>query len=255
MAGEQTDPGRSLADILREAGVDAPTRPGRRRRSTDPEPRDGVDPAAQRRFFPEGEPLTGPGKVVYGRRATDVVPPVLPATGTTAFARAEPTTEAIDGLRVSRKPEVPGPPSGDRRAPTTGPRTVWTEEQRAAERKRRAALAAAAAAGESLAPEEEDEEPLTGLAGVLAWLRFGLEIVAAAAVGIAVHYVFSLLWDLAPYAAVVAAPLAVTGLVGGVGWWRQRRGRGPVGLPLLLVLLFAGTLLVIVPAAGLLSPT
>ena len=49
------------------------------------------------------------------------------------------------------------------------------------------------------------------------------------------------------------APLAVAGLVAGVGAWRQRHGREPVGVRLFAVLVFAGTLLTIAPAAGLLA--
>jgi hypothetical protein len=56
-----------------------------------------------------------------------------------------------------------------------------------------------------------------------------------------------------PYVAVLLAPLAVTGLVTGVGLWRQRQGREPVGPRLLTILVFAGTLLTIAPAAGLLA--
>ena len=49
------------------------------------------------------------------------------------------------------------------------------------------------------------------------------------------------------------ATSAVTALVTGVGVWRQRQGREPVGLRLLAILVFAGTLLTIAPAAGLLA--
>jgi hypothetical protein len=45
----------------------------------------------------------------------------------------------------------------------------------------------------------------------------------------------------------------VTGLVAGVAAWRQRRGQGSLGVRLLAVLLLAGTVLVIAPAAGLLA--
>jgi ABC-type transporter Mla maintaining outer membrane lipid asymmetry permease subunit MlaE len=38
-----------------------------------------------------------------------------------------------------------------------------------------------------------------------------------------------------------------------VGLWRQRQGREPVGPRLMALLVFAGTLLTIAPAAGLLS--
>ena len=251
--GEPTDPGRSLADILREAGHEPLTKPGRRRRATDPEPVDGADPAAQRRA--PADPATGPGQVVYGRRKTDVLHPgtatLADAVASGAVFPAEPTTAAIPGLRPSRKPGVPGAARTGEFPAVTGqqPRTVWTEEQRAAERERRARVAEAEAAAAAA------EQHVGGLAAVLAWIRFAGEIVVAAALGVAVYYAFSVLWDVLPYVAVAAAPLAVTGLVAGVGVWRTRQGRGPVGLPLLAVLLFAGTLLVIVPAAGLLAAT
>ena len=53
--------------------------------------------------------------------------------------------------------------------------------------------------------------------------------------------------------AVLLAPIAVAGLVGGVSAWRQRQDREPAGVRLVAVLVFAGTLLTIAPAAGLLS--
>jgi hypothetical protein len=45
----------------------------------------------------------------------------------------------------------------------------------------------------------------------------------------------------------------LTALVAGVAAWRHRREQAQLGVPLLAVLVFAGTLLVIAPAAGLLS--
>jgi hypothetical protein len=54
---------------------------------------------------------------------------------------------------------------------------------------------------------------------------------------------------------VILAPLAVTALVAGVGAWRRRTGRDPADPRLVAVLVFAGTLLTIAPAAGLLAGT
>jgi hypothetical protein len=45
----------------------------------------------------------------------------------------------------------------------------------------------------------------------------------------------------------------VTALVAGVAAWRRRTGQGELGVRLLAVLLLAGTVLVIAPAAGLLA--
>jgi hypothetical protein len=99
----------------------------------------------------------------------------------------------------------------------------------------------------------EDDEPLTGRESVLAWARFAGELVIALAVGIGLYFAFTVLWELMPYVALVAAPAAVTALVAGVAAYRQRRGQGTLGVRLLAVLLLAGTVLVIAPAAGLLA--
>jgi hypothetical protein len=91
--------GRSLAEILREAGIEAP-RSGRRQRRWD-DPDDDVVP--QRRA---GPPRTD--DAAFGRRASDVrvadesMPRRRPAP--------EPSTAAIPNLRgPSRTPDVPGP--------------------------------------------------------------------------------------------------------------------------------------------------
>jgi hypothetical protein len=87
----------------------------------------------------------------------------------------------------------------------------------------------------------------------LAWLRFGGELVIAAAVGVGIYFAFTVLWQMLPHLAVLVAPLAVTGLVAGVSVWRQRLGHAQVGARLLAVLVFAGTLLTVLPAAGLIT--
>jgi hypothetical protein len=87
----------------------------------------------------------------------------------------------------------------------------------------------------------------------LAWLRFAGELVIALAVGIGVYFAATVLWENIPYLAVVLVPVAVTGLVAGVGAWRARMGRDPIGPWLLAVLVLAGTLLTIVPAASVIA--
>jgi hypothetical protein len=87
----------------------------------------------------------------------------------------------------------------------------------------------------------------------LAWLRFAGELVIALAVGIGVYFAATVLWENIPYLAVVLVPVSVTGLVTGVGAWRARMGREPVGALLLAVLVLAGTLLTIVPAASVIA--
>ena len=103
-------------------------------------------------------------------------------------------------------------------------------------------------------PDQAGGEPdATPRESALAWLRFGGELVIALAVGVGVYFAATVLWEIVPHVAVLLAPLAVTGLVTAVGVWRQRQGREPVGARLLAVLVFAGTLLTIAPAAGLLA--
>jgi hypothetical protein len=101
--------------------------------------------------------------------------------------------------------------------------------------------------------ELDDDLDATPRESALAWLRFAGELVIALAAGVGVYLAATLLWENLPYLAVLLAPLAVTGLVAGVGVWRQRMGREPVGPWLLAILVLAGTLLTIAPAAGLLA--
>jgi hypothetical protein len=103
------------------------------------------------------------------------------------------------------------------------------------------------------ADDLQDDHDATPRESALAWLRFAGELVIALAVGVGVYFAATVVWEIVPHVAVLLAPLAVAGLVTGVGVWRQRQGRGPVGVRLLAVLVFAGTLLTIAPAAGLLA--
>ncbi|UOY00957.1 DUF2157 domain-containing protein [Blastococcus sp. PRF04-17] len=270
--------GRSLAEILREAGIESANRAARRRSWDDPE-ETGI---RQRR----AEAAAADGMAGrYGRRRSDQGgdPPVAerrqserraPAVDRRAAVPerreagerrdlperrqprrpADPSTAAIPGLRPDRKPGVPsgatstgmasGPvPSLPRQSsgrvasrpieshPSTGPIPVVRPEH----------------------IEDLDDDDATPQESALAWLRFAGELVIALAAGVGVYFAATVLWDTVPHLAVLLAPLAVTGLVAGVGVWRQRQGREPVGLRLLAVLVFAGTLLTIAPAAGLLA--
>jgi hypothetical protein len=100
---------------------------------------------------------------------------------------------------------------------------------------------------------DADELDSTPRESALAWLRFAGELVIALAAGVGIYFTATLLWENVPYLAVLLVPLAVTGLVAGVGAWRHRQGREPVGPRLLAVLVIAGTLLTIAPAASLLA--
>ncbi|MGY1590380.1 hypothetical protein ACI79D_00230 [Geodermatophilus sp. SYSU D00708] len=253
--------GRPLADILREAGLDSPR--GRRRRGDD-EPDTGVrqrgtggdrgtDTGVRRRAADARTGDTGRvgPRTPSGRRTSDHTgdpAPPSPQPDRRAVGEAGPSTAAIPGLRPSRKPGVPGT--------TTTP---------AAGRGSVAARGAGPATGPSTGPipvaRADDDAPLLEdealgpKEGALAWLRFGGELVVALAVGVGIYFLFTVLWELLPYLAVVLAPLAVAGLVAGVGAWRQRQDKEHLGVRLVGILVFAGTLLTIAPAAGLLSGT
>ncbi len=246
--------GRPLADILREAGVESPTR-GRRRRGEELE-----DTGVRQRG--SGDTGRVADRTQFGRRAGDrpgsragdrvreqIEDAAAPAPERRVGRRQpEPSTAAIPGLRPSGKPGRPAAAGATRegtvrerapRAPTAGadpgPRTgpipvVRTDDPPLLE-------------DEGLAPRE----------GALAWLRFGGELVLALAAGVGIYFLFTVLWQQLPYVAVLLAPVAVAGLVGGVSAWRQRQDREPAGARLVAVLVFAGTLLTIAPAAGLLS--
>ena len=253
--GERRDPetgGRPLADILREAGVESPTR-GRRRRGDELEDTgvrqrgtgDTGRVADRPEFGRRASDRTGsrPGDRVRDR-IEDAAPPVPERRA--GRRQPEPSTAAIPGLRPSRKPGVPaagaahegtGPERAPRvraAAPDPEPRTgpipvVRTDDPPLLD--------------EGLGPRE----------GVLAWLRFGGELVLALAAGVGIYFLFTALWQQLPYVAVLLAPVAVAGLVGSVSAWRQRQDREPAGVRLVAVLVFAGTMLTIAPAAGLLA--
>ncbi|PRY52130.1 hypothetical protein LY71_101507 [Geodermatophilus tzadiensis] len=265
MAHPRNDPetgGRPLADILREAGIEAP-RSVRRRRGEET----GETPIRQRRREADtdaGADRPNPGRRIgdtgrvseTGRLSRDtgrVADAPHPArtdrdtgrvprdtgrvsrdtgrvTGRGAAAATgavEPSTAAIPGLRpTGGKPGVPGAP-----APATGPIPVVRGDEAAV----------------------LEDEPLGAKEGVVAWLRFAGELVLALAAGVGIYFLATVVWEQVPQVAVVLVPLAVTGLVAGVAAWRQRTGREPVGVRLVAVLVFAGTLLTIAPAAGLLA--
>jgi hypothetical protein len=294
--------GRSLAEILREAGIEAP-RSGRRRRWDDPADT-GIRQRGSGGAPPEGRPS-------FGRRRSDL------EAAESAPARErqpapEPSTAAIPGLRPERTPGVPGvsaqataTPVRERRPTERGAPERETADRRAPEREtadRRAAERRPGERPDRRPGERPDRRPADGADGrpdrrtpgtertakrtrtqardqdehlstgpipvvhpedleeaspresALAWLRFAGELVIALAAGVGIYFMFNVLWENLPYLAVLLAPFAVTALVGGVTFWRQRMGHEPVGAKLLVVLVFAGTLLTIVPAAQLLNP-
>ena len=263
--------GRSLAEILREAGIESANRAARRRSWDDPE-ETGI---RQRRAE-----AAAAGRPDLGRRKSDRSldePPAVPerrmaperrtaadrrpAADPREMRRPEPgpTTAAIPGMRPDRKPGVPvvgtlaSGPVQTRRAAEPPP-------QRATDRSARPAAPVESHPSTGPIPvvrpeqfDDADDLDATPQESALAWLRFAGELIIALAAGVGVYFAATLLWENIPHVAVLLAPLAVTALVMGVNLWRQRQGREPVGPRLLAILVFAGTLLTIAPAAGLLA--
>jgi hypothetical protein len=289
--------GRSLAEILREAGIENASRQSRRRKWDDP------DEAGLRQRRAEAAAAERDG---YGRRKSDLSfdeppPPLRDSTPPPPRAAAalrdaaplrdsappverrqrprrppDPSTAAIPGLRPDRKPGVPGAgampsgpvPSGPVHSGSwhTGPVSSGATAQRAPQRSPQRAsdptVPPRSARDDEhfstgpipvVRPEDLQDDDATPRESALAWLRFAGELLIALAAGIGIYFTATLLWDNVPYLAVLLVPVAVTGLVSGVGAWRQRQGREPVGPRLLAVLVIAGTLLTIAPAAGLLA--
>jgi hypothetical protein len=269
--------GRSLAEILREAGIESANRAARRRSWDDPE-ETGI---RQRRA--EAAAADGAaGRTGQNRRrsdASDAPPPAVERRQQPDRRQSRPQlpdshTAAIPGIRPDRKPGVPAAapmpsaPVPVRERPARE-RPVREEALREGSVRRRRAEPPPQRAGSRAA--REPDHPSTGPIPVvrpgqldpdvdetpqesaLAWLRFAGELVIALAAGVGVYFAATVLWEIVPHVAVLLAPLAVTGLVTGVGVWRQRQGREPIGARLLAILVFAGTLLTIAPAAGLLA--
>jgi hypothetical protein len=265
--------GRSLAEILREAGIESANRAARRRSWDDPE-ETGIrqrraEAAAARR------PDLGRRKSDRDDEPVDAAPPVPERRAVGRNPAPDPSTAAIPGMRPDRKPGVPAgtahpsaplPPMRERRTPEPEPERERQRErgdrrpaQRVAERPvRRPAVDQHPNTGPIpvVRPDDfadADDLDSTPQESALAWLRFAGELIIALAAGVGVYFAATLLWENIPHLAVLLAPVAVTALVSGVGMWRQRQGRDPVGPRLLAILVFAGTLLTIAPAAGLLA--
>ena len=261
--------GRSLAEILREAGIESAARAQRRRRWDDPE-ETGI---RQRRAEAASAARAGE----YGRRRSDQLDErpeprperrMTPERRTPAepreFRRPEPgpTTAAIPGMRPDRKPGVPvGGTMASAPVPVRERRDPESMPQRAAQRAPQRSTSRPVehpqtgpipVVGPDDIAADLDDDAGPG-ESALAWLRFAGELVIALAAGVGVYFAATVLWEMVPHVAVLLAPLAVTGLVAGVGMWRQRQGREPIGPRLLAILVFAGTLLTIAPAAGLLA--
>jgi hypothetical protein len=213
------------------AGLAGPASPVR-----EPAPAQVPSPApsrATRDSAAERMSSTGP----VGGRADVAPPPVRHGRRKSDTGASETTDEPIAprgrGPSTSAIPSLGAARRQAEAHPVTGPIPVQNGARRSA--------------------ADEPEEPLTGRESAVAWARFAGELVVALAVGVGLYFAFTVLWELMPYVALVAAPVTVTALVAGVAAWRQRQGQGALGVRLLAVLLLAGTVLVIAPAAGLLA--
>jgi hypothetical protein len=268
--------GRSLAEILREAGIERANRANRRRSWDDPD-----ETAIRQRRAEAAADRSNTGG--FGRRKSDFAERLeaeaagakaagAPAAGAPPVERRqsrrpvpEPSTAAIPGLRPDRKPGVPHPsgplPSGpipplrERRSAEEVPSARERGAPRSTATRRPVAEDHPSTGPIPVVRPEDIEEDLdaTPKESALAWLRFAGELVIALAAGVGVYFAATLLWEQLPHLAVFLAPLAVAALVAGVSMWRQRQGREPIGPRLLALLVFAGTLLTIAPAAGLLA--
>ncbi|MGY1718525.1 hypothetical protein ACI799_04025 [Blastococcus sp. SYSU DS0753] len=252
--------GRSLAEILREAGIESAARTARRRRVEDED-----DTGIRQRRADAGADRSG-----YGRRRSDMqLPEPAPARshGARASGRAaDPVTAAIPGLRPDRKPGVPHPSgpvpplrrpaeaAGAQRTATRRPaREASVTDAPATEKSSRDGVPSTGPIPVVRAGDPDADLDVTPRESALAWLRFAGELVIALAAGVGIYFAATVLWEMIPHLAVFLAPLAVAGLVSGVNVWRERQGAEPVGARLLAVLVFAGTLLTIAPAATLLA--
>jgi hypothetical protein len=248
--------GRSLAEILREAGIESAARTARRRRADDDDT--GI---RQRR----ADAAAAADRSGYGRRRSDLQgspsAPARPSPPGVEHAPAGPSTAAIPGLRPDRKPGVPQPsvPVAPMHRSAESAGTRRSAAHAGVRAGGRGATGTAPRVGDStgpipiVRPDGGDDVQATPRESALAWLRFAGELVIALAAGVGIYFAATVLWEMVPQLALLLAPLAVTGLVAGVNLWRQRQGSEPVGARLLAVLVFAGTLLTIAPAASLLG--
>lgn len=239
---------RTLADVLREAGIEPVGRGGRRRRAdpaqaefdAGPEPRPDVLPSAARhadRAAPErGE--SGPDGVAE---------PALPRR----HRRRKPDPEA----EPERGPE---PVAAVSMAGTRGRHgAVRSGTGRSATDP---AVIRSGAAGHAR-PYEDPPAPAVVAAdgrqaprrAGLGWLLFAVELIVASVLGVLIWYAFTVLWELYPYAAAVAAPLVLTGVVLAGQQVRRWHAQEPLGMSATAGLLLVAAFLVVLPAAAVLA--
>lgn len=228
----------SVADLLREAGIDE-SRPRRHRRKLDdadspvelpaaiePEPEPDPDPEPDPEPEPEPEPVRGPSPEPEPEHSPEPETEPEPdndreAPEDRALADAHDDGDSIDSTGV-----VSDNPSGESAA--THRRAESAPEQARRQREHSGAVHWALAVG---------------------------EVLLAVVIGVGLSYVFRLMWDIAPYGAAILAPVVICAVVGIVGFSRKKMGLGAIPLTLLLLVLFVTSLLVVLPAAWVLTAT
>lgn len=260
---------RGLADILREAGISPAGAGGRRRRRDDTEtvtdegaPAVGnADSSATAQSARADEPADRDtptdvgGLTSYFLGRGDAVAP-----GSGAGGAAPPRTDTgpvpiygwvPPGTDLPETSVPPPSPALARSAPTTtepppGPRSSEVGSTAVTAHPKRSPSRFARAPAED--PDEADSA-VAPRSGAVGWAIFAVELLASLGLGVAAWYAFSALWELLPFVAAFAGPLVVTGLVAVAGALRARTGRNQLDLPTLCMLVFAGTVLVVLPAA------
>lgn len=254
-----TSSGRRLADILSEAGIDPALRSGRRRRRADPEDElPDADPVEPERPRTDTAPVLGPGWSSAPTSWPVKPPPAAPAhaqPGAAPVSRVDMLTPAAPAAPTSHALVSPSPLRSPSALSSGSPTDQDADREHGPALEPAPALERGPDLGPDLDPDLDPREPTPGaVAGALSWAILLVELLASLGLGIGAWYAFSALWNLLPYVAAFAGPLVVTGLVAVAGALRARTGRNPLGLPTLCILVFAGTVLVILPAATLIVP-
>jgi len=266
-AVDEPEPGsqRTLADILREAGIEPAGRGGRRRRA---EASEGTGPE------PDGSQWSSPPTARHGRTAPtepgDVGPTGAEGAGHQRHPRSQPERPAI-ALRdpdttVGSEPDTDPTPDPDAEPRTEEFEVVAPPEPPAGFELRTSPAVATSAPprgrgrhgadsgdrGRIEQAGEDGPEPSRHGAAV-GWLILATELLAAAVLGVVIWYAFSLLWELYPYIAAVAAPVVLAGLVLAGQLLRRARSQEPMGPSVIAVLLLVAAFLVVFPAASVLA--
>lgn len=220
-------PRRSVADLLREAGIDENTAPRRRRR-----------------FIEEDEEPT------TGEPSDDVPQAPAPASDPVPEAESVPEVESDSAAERARTPEADLRPEAEPDSDGQAKSPIDRVDGQAPYAE------PAGVPDESGTPEAAaalPTKPAREHSGAAHWTLAIGEVILATAIGVGLSFVFRLLWDIAPYAAAVLAPVVICAVVAIVGFSRKKMGLGSIPLSLLLLVLFVTALLVVIPAAWVLT--